>query len=122
MVSVATVRHTAFDADWQVSKMSRYAFPLRGYENASVWGHDEATASYWADLWANTSDSRDDPDISVSWFTGQKPVDTPLDLATLISARTGKATHTVVRAMAFAEAAPEAPILREMAEVLASPA
>ncbi|MET7339223.1 hypothetical protein [Nonomuraea sp. NPDC005650] len=38
----------------------RYKFLLEGWENRSVWGWDENTSSYWADLWLNDSDD-DEP-------------------------------------------------------------
>ncbi len=47
--------------------MSRYALPLSGYDNASVWGYDNQAATYFAQLWRNESDSRNDPDI---WLSG----------------------------------------------------
>ena len=43
--------------------MSRYALPLQGYENASIWGYDSQDMSYFAQLWRNGSDSWNDPDI-----------------------------------------------------------
>ena len=117
MVTDGLVRHTACEADWQVITVSRYALPLRGYDAASVWGYDAQTASYFAYLWRNPGDS-DDPDFSVSGL----PVDSPLTLAQEISARTGAPAAEVVRAMAFATTAPEAPSLAELADVLACPA
>jgi hypothetical protein len=84
--------------------MSRYALPLSGYDNASVWGHDARAASYYAQMWRNTSDSWNDPDI---WLSGTTPISSPLRLAEMISARTGAGMADVLRAMA-ASNAPEA--------------
>ena len=101
--------------------MSRYALPLTGYENYSVWGHDSQDLTYFAQLWRNDSDGDDEPDIWLNWSTGKREIDSPLALAELISARTGIATAEVVRAMAAAPTAPEAPILRDLADLLATP-
>ncbi len=57
----------ASQREWTVLAMSRYALPLSGYDNASVWGYDNQAATYFAQLWRNESDSRNDPDI---WLSG----------------------------------------------------
>lgn len=31
--------------------MSRYALPLQGYENASIWGYDSQGMTYFAQPW-----------------------------------------------------------------------
>jgi hypothetical protein len=100
--------------------MSRYALPLRGYDRASLWGYDSQDMSYFAQLWRNESDSWNDPDIWINWFTLQKPVDARA-LAELISARTGQSPSGVLRAMAAAKDAPESAALLELAEFLAAP-
>jgi hypothetical protein len=83
--------------------MSRYALPLTGYDDASVWGYDDQGGTYFAQLWRNASDSRDEPDI---WLSGMQPISSPLRLAEMISARTGASMATVTQAMAAtAEAA-----------------
>jgi hypothetical protein len=101
--------------------MSRYALPLQGYDNASIWGYDSQDMSYFATLWRNESDSWNDPDVWINWFTLQKQLDAQA-LAELISARTGLSASEVLRAMAAAKDAPESAALLEMAEFLAAPA
>jgi hypothetical protein len=92
--------------------MSRHALPLTGYESASVWGFDTQASTYYAQLWRNTSDSWDDPDI---WLSGLNPIDSPSRLAELIAGRTGSSVGDVLRAMAAASSAPEAPALAQLA-------
>ena len=98
--------------------MSRYALPLDGYENASVWGYDQQGATYYAQLWRNQSDSWNDPDI---WLSGMNPIGSPQRLAEMISASTALTAAEVARAMAAAKTAPESAALLEMAEFLAAP-
>jgi hypothetical protein len=101
--------------------VNRYGLPLAGWDDYSVWGYDGQSFSYFADLWRNETDSDEDPDVSVSWFTNRREIESPLALAELISARTGAATSAVVRAMAAARSAPEAASLQELADLLATP-
>lgn len=93
----------------------RYALALSGYEDASVWGYDSHGQTYFAQLWRNTSDSWNDPDI---WLSGMRPIRSPRLLAEMISARTGTSTAEVLQAMAAAQNAPESAVLLEMAEDL----
>lgn len=57
--------------------MSRYALPLDGYDHASVWGYDAQSASYFALLWRNSSDSDEEPDASLNWSTGGHEIESP---------------------------------------------
>ena len=101
--------------------MARYALPLAGYGNASTWGYDPHQMTYFADLWRDSSDSFEDPDFSIGWFTRSCEISGPQDLAEMIAARTRATVPDVLRAMSAAETAPEAAILAELAEVLATP-
>ena len=94
--------------------MSRYALPLDGYDNASVWGFDQQGATYYAQLWRNESDSWNDPDI---WLSGMDPIGSAQRLAEMIAARTGAGMAEVLRAMAAATTAPEAASLRALADI-----
>ncbi|MER5627300.1 hypothetical protein ABT061_40385 [Streptosporangium sp. NPDC002544] len=38
-----------------------YKFLLEGWEKRSVWGFDEDTSTYWADLWLNDDSDADKP-------------------------------------------------------------
>jgi hypothetical protein len=95
--------------------VSRYALPLDGYDNASIWGFDEQSASYFAQLWRNTSDSFDDPDI---WLSGVSQIGSPERLAMMIAGRASKPVAEVARAMAAAKTAPEAAQILEFADNL----
>jgi hypothetical protein len=95
--------------------MARYALPLSGYENASIWGYDEQQVSYFAQLWRNESDSWNDPDI---WLPGLRPLETPAELAYRIAARTSLGAGEVARAMAAAVPAAEKAALLQLAENL----
>jgi hypothetical protein len=75
--------------------------------------------TYFAQLWRNESDSWNDPDVWLSWFTLQKPMDARR-LAELVSARTGLSTAEVLRAMAAAKDTPESALLIDLAEDLAA--
>ena len=97
--------------------MSRYALPLDGYDNASVWGFDQQGATYYAQLWRNESDSWNDPDI---WLSGMDPIGSAQRLAEMIAARTGLTPAEVARALATAKTAPESAALLKMAECLAA--
>jgi hypothetical protein len=101
--------------------MSRYALPLAGYGNASIWGYDPHQMTYFADLWRDSSDSFDDPDFSIGWFTRNREIRNPQQFAELIAARTRASVPDVLRAMSAAKTAPEAAILGELAESLATP-
>ncbi len=100
--------------------MSRYALPLDGYDHASVWGYDGQSASYFAQLWRNSSDSDEEPDVSLNWFTGRREIESPQNLAELIRNRTGMGIGEVLRSMAAARTAPESATLLEMAALLAT--
>jgi hypothetical protein len=102
--------------------MSRYALDLDGYDDYSVWGFDELDATYFAQLWRNDSDSRDDPDIWLSGFAEGRPVSDPLGLAELVGHRTGRHPAEVLRAMAAGCGSAEADRLTELARRLAAPA
>ena len=104
----------------KVIAVSRYALPLEGFDDASTWGYDDQTASYFAQLWGNGSDD-DEPYPSLNWFTRRSEIQNPLSLAELISQRTGASTDVVVRAMAAATTAPECASLVALADALASP-
>ena len=95
--------------------VARYALPLEGYDDTGVWGFDELAGTYFAQIWRNSSDSRNDPDI---WLAGLEPIRTPLGLAELIAARTGVSTGKVVRALAAATTAPDHYTLVNLAETL----
>jgi hypothetical protein len=58
-------------------------------------------------------DHWDDPDI---WISGMNPVTDPVHLAWIIAARTSAMVADVLRAMAAATTAPEAPELLELAD------
>lgn len=94
--------------------MSRYALALDGYDSASIWGYDELSATYFAQMWRNTSDPWDDPDI---WLAGLEPISSAARLATMIAARTSASLAAVLRAMASARTAPEAAELARLADV-----
>lgn len=98
--------------------MSRYALPLSGYGNASIWGYDEQDATYFAQLWRNSSEGWNDPDILLNWFTEKMPIGSAARLATMIAARTDISAADVFRAMATATAAPEGPGLAQLATAL----
>jgi hypothetical protein len=96
--------------------VSRYALPLDGYDDASIWGYDQQGVTYYAQL-RNESDSWDDPDI---WLNGMNPIGSPERLAEMIPARTGLTPAEVARAMAAAKTAPEAAQLLEFADIASS--
>jgi hypothetical protein len=102
--------------------MSRYALPLRGYEDFSVWGFDELDATYYAQLWRNESDPDDDPDVRLNWLTGRQPIGSGPRLAVMIAARTGVQLPRVLRAMGSAKSAPEADSLTGLADLVAADA
>jgi hypothetical protein len=87
--------------------MSRYALPLSGYEDASIWGYDDQDVTYFATLWRNESDSRDEPDFWLNWFTLNAAIESPGALAYLIGRSTGVPMREVAAAMAQATSAPE---------------
>ena len=87
--------------------MSRYALRLNGYENASIWGYDEQDATYFATLWRNESDSGNEPDFWLNWFTQRAAIEAPQTLAYLIGRSTGVPMREVLEAMAEASSAPE---------------
>jgi hypothetical protein len=101
-----------------VIAMSRYALPLSGYDNASIWGYDEQDATYFAMLWRNTSESRDDPDFWLNWFTEKMPISSAARLALMIAVRTEHAAVDVFRALAAATTAPEAQEMAELSKAL----
>lgn len=54
---------------------------LPGWSNRSVWGYDEATGSYFAQLWPDGDDS----DTPAIWVTGTPPVGDLRQLAGLVA-------------------------------------
>jgi hypothetical protein len=100
--------------------MSRYALPLSGYDDASIWGYDELDSTYYAQLWRNGSDSWNEPDLWLNWFTASQPISSAARLATMIAARTGISAAEVFRSMAAAQSAPESGELLSLAESLSS--
>jgi hypothetical protein len=105
-----------------VITVSRYALPLKDYDNASVWGYDNHEMSYWAQLWRNSSDSWSDPDLWLNWITEQFPISSAARLASMIAVRTDAGVADVLRAMGAAGRAPESAELLELAENLAKSA
>ncbi|MFI9841847.1 hypothetical protein ACIHFD_32755 [Nonomuraea sp. NPDC051941] len=68
-----------------------FGFLLEGWENRSVWGWDEGTGSWWAQLWHN--DLPDDPvadapHVSIGPLAGQH-ISAASGLVPLIAAATG---------------------------------
>lgn len=98
--------------------MSRYALGLDGYEDYSVWGYDEAGATYFAQLWRNESNGDGQPDSAINWFTRRAAISSPTMLATLIAGRTSRSDAAVLRAMGAAATAPESPGLLRLADEL----
>lgn len=87
------------------------AVDLSGWEQRSIWGWDEGTSSFYAQLWRNGSTS-EAPDV---WLTGaRKPYPWPGCVALEIVERTESDALAVVRALGIAH--PE-PTLRTPAEV-----
>jgi hypothetical protein len=103
-----------------VVAMSRYALPLEGFDLYSVWGYDDLDATYFAQLWRNSSDGDGDPDIWLSWFTYCRPISSAAALATMISVRAGASVADVLRALAAARTAPEAADLARLATQMGS--
>ena len=52
---------------------------LPGWDDASIWGYDEQTGGYFAQLWRNTDNHRAPP--PTVWIGGLDPVGTPRELA-----------------------------------------
>ena len=79
------------------------AIDLPGWEEQSIWGWDEGTGSFYAQLWRNGSSS-DAPEI---WLTGARtPYPWPASIALAIVERTKTDALTVVQAMGIAHPAP----------------
>lgn len=79
------------------------AVDLPGWEDQSIWGWDEGTGSFYAQLWRNDSTS-DTPDI---WLTAARtPYPWPSSIALSIVEQTGVDALTVVRAMGLAHPDP----------------
>jgi hypothetical protein len=106
----------------KVIAVSRYALPLSGYDDASVWGYEDRDATYFAQLWRNSSDTWSDPDYWLSWFTEKHPISSAARLASMIAVRTDASMAEVLRAMAVANTAPESAELLELAETMAKSA
>ncbi|GLY71270.1 hypothetical protein [Amycolatopsis taiwanensis] len=88
------------------------AVDLPGWEHQSIWGWDEGTGSFYAQLWRNGSTS-DAPEI---WLTGAlKPYPWPGCIALEIVEHTQADTLAVVQAMGIAH--PD-PTLRTADEVM----
>jgi hypothetical protein len=105
-----------------VITVSRYALPLKGYDNASVWGYDNHEVSYWAQLWRNSSDSWSDPDFWLNWSTEKFPISSAARLASMIAIRTDAGLADVLRAMGAAGTAAESAELLALAQALAKSA
>jgi len=87
------------------------AVDLPGWERRSIWGWDEGTSSFYAQLWRNDSTS-DAPDV---WLTGaRKPYPWPGCIALEVVEHAEADTLAVVRALGIAH--PE-PTLRTSAEI-----
>ncbi len=88
------------------------ALDLPGWENQSIWGWDQMTSSFYAQLWRNNSSS-DAPDI---WLSGaMKTYPWPGSVALEIVERTQADADTVIRAMGLADPNPQ---LRDEQEIL----
>ncbi|MCK2239728.1 MULTISPECIES: hypothetical protein [unclassified Crossiella] len=88
------------------------AVDLPGWEQQSIWGWDEGSSSFYAQLWRNDSTS-DAPEI---WLTGaRKPYPWPGCIALEIVERTQADALAVVQAMGIAH--PE-PTLRTENEIM----
>jgi hypothetical protein len=83
-----------------VIAVSSYPLRLAGYDHASTWGYDAQSATYFAQLWRNSSDSDEEPDASLNWFTSGREIDSPQRLAELICDRTSASVAQVLRSMA----------------------
>ncbi len=97
--------------------MSRYALPLPGFEQLSVWGYDDIDRTYFAQLWPNGGDPDDEPDVWLSWSAAYGAIEDPLLLADLIAGETGLSSTEVLTAMA--EARPSTPVIRGIAAAVA---
>jgi len=79
------------------------AVHLSGWEHRSIWGWDEGTSSFFAQLWRN-GNSSDEPDI---WLTGaRKPYPWPGCIALEIAENAEADALPVVRAMGIAHPEP----------------
>lgn len=79
------------------------AVDLPGWEHQSIWGWNEGTGSFYAQLWRNSSSS-DAPEI---WLTGaQKPYPWPGSIALEIVEHTQAEPLAVVQAMGIAHPEP----------------
>lgn len=87
------------------------AIDLAGWDDRSIWGWDDGTGSFYAQLWRNGSTS-DAPGI---WLSGaRKPYPWPGSVALDIVQHTGAAPLAVVQALGLADPAPR---LRDAAEI-----
>jgi hypothetical protein len=79
------------------------AVDLRGWDHRSIWGWDQGTGSFYAQLWRNDSTS-EAPDI---WLTGARtPYPWPASIALAIVENTEADALTTVRAMGIAHPDP----------------
>lgn len=79
------------------------AVDLSGWEHRSIWGWDDGTSSFFAQLWRNDSTS-DEPDV---WLTGaRKPFPWPGCIALEIVEHTEHDALAVVCGMGIAHPAP----------------
>jgi hypothetical protein len=78
----------------------RRGLPLAGWDRYSVWGFDTGVNSFFAQLWKNSDDGREEPRI---WITpGARyviPIISVYELAGLIAAATGCPATEVGAAM-----------------------
>lgn len=90
------------------------ALALPGWDEQSIWGYDEGTGSFFAQLWSNGSRS-DPPEI---WLSGAQTVyPWPGSIALAVVEKTRADPLAVVQALAIA--APE-PCMRDGKEILSN--
>jgi len=68
---------------------------LPGWSDRSVWGYDEPTGSYFAQLWPDG----DDADTPAIWVAGSPPVSTRRQIASLVAAAAGADVIEVLAVM-----------------------
>lgn len=72
---------------------------LPGWSDRSIWGYDEPSGSYFAQLWLD-EDADTDPTV---WISGRHRIRDSTQLAMMISTESGRDVVAVVRAMTHAE-------------------
>jgi hypothetical protein len=82
----------------------RDAIDLPGWDEQSVWGYDEGTSSFFAQLWTNGSSS-DAPEIWLSGVTVTYPW--PGSIALEIAERTRADQFEIIRALGLADPNPK---------------